>query len=153
MPSTPPRQLLIIDGDSFAHRAYHGLPKSIRRAGNKGGGAIVGFANYLLRLYEAEKPRAVVVGWDTLETATPSAFTITTAIDVLGSGDPWAEHMPPPQSIPPELAAEGHAIPVARVQAMHEGKRRARKRPPSRELLNQISAKPRRDVHSVKNEG
>jgi DNA polymerase-1 len=60
------RPLLVIDGDSFAHRAYHGLPKSIRRAGNRGGGAIVGFANYLLRLYEAEQPRAVVVGWDTL---------------------------------------------------------------------------------------
>lgn len=63
----PERPLLVIDGDSFAHRAYHGLPKSIRRAGNRGGGAIVGFANYLLRLYEAERPRAVVVGWDTLE--------------------------------------------------------------------------------------
>src|SRR5882724_10021358 len=60
------RPLLIVDGDSFAHRAYHGLPKTIRRAGNKGGGAIVGFANYLLRLYESERPRAVVVGWDTL---------------------------------------------------------------------------------------
>ena len=58
--------LLVIDGDSFAHRAYHAIPKTIRRVGNKGGGAIVGFANYLLRLYEAEKPRAVVVGWDTL---------------------------------------------------------------------------------------
>ena len=64
------RPLLVIDGDSFAHRAYHGLPKSIRRAGNRGGGAIVGFANYLLRLYEAEQPRAVVVGWDTLEAPT-----------------------------------------------------------------------------------
>ena len=61
------RPLLIIDGDSFAHRAYHGLPKSIRRAGNRGGGAIVGFANYLLRLYEDERPRAVFVGWDTLD--------------------------------------------------------------------------------------
>jgi DNA polymerase-1 len=60
------RPLLVIDGDSFAHRAYHGLPKTVRRAGDKGGGAIVGFANYLLRLYEAEQPRAVVVGWDTL---------------------------------------------------------------------------------------
>ncbi len=29
-------------------------------------GAIVGFANFLLRLYEAERPRAVLVGWDTL---------------------------------------------------------------------------------------
>jgi DNA polymerase-1 len=58
--------LLVIDGDSFAHRAYHALPKTIRRRGNKGAAAIVGFANSLLRFYEAEKPRAVLVGWDTL---------------------------------------------------------------------------------------
>jgi len=64
------RPLLVIDGDSFAYRAYHGLPKNIRRSGDRGGGAIVGFANYLLRLYEAEQPRAVVVGWDTLEIPT-----------------------------------------------------------------------------------
>ena len=61
------RPLLVIDGDSFAHRAYHGLPKTVRRAGNKGGGAIVGVANYLIKLITEEKPRAVVVGWDTLE--------------------------------------------------------------------------------------
>ncbi len=61
-----PRPLLIVDGDSFAHRAYHALPKSIRRKGNGGGGAIVGFANFLLRLYHDEQPRAVLVGWDTL---------------------------------------------------------------------------------------
>jgi DNA polymerase I len=60
------RPLLIVDGDSFAHRAYHALPKSIRRRGNKGGGAILGFANLLLRLHQAENPRAVLVGWDTL---------------------------------------------------------------------------------------
>jgi DNA polymerase I len=64
------RPLLVIDGDSFAHRAYHALPKSIRRCGNKGAGAIVGFANFLLRLYESERPRAVVVGWDTLDVPT-----------------------------------------------------------------------------------
>lgn len=64
------RPLLVIDGDSFAHRAYHGLPKSIRRRGNKGGGAIVGFANFLVRLYETENPRAVLVGWDTLTAPT-----------------------------------------------------------------------------------
>jgi DNA polymerase-1 len=56
--------LLVIDGDSFAHRAYHGLPKTIRRAGGNGAGAIVGFANYLLRLYQDEQPSSVVVGWD-----------------------------------------------------------------------------------------
>ena len=61
----PTRPLLIVDGDSFAHRSYHALPKSIRRAGNGGGGAIVGFANFLLRLYENTAPRAVLVGWDT----------------------------------------------------------------------------------------
>src|SRR5688500_866348 len=64
------KPLLVVDGDSFAHRAYHGLPKSIRRAGGRGGGAIVGFANYLVRLYEAEQPRAVLVGWDTLDAPT-----------------------------------------------------------------------------------
>jgi DNA polymerase I len=64
------RPLLVVDGDSFAHRAYHALPKSIRRKDGKGGGAIVGFANYLIRLYEAEQPRAVLVGWDTLEEPT-----------------------------------------------------------------------------------
>jgi len=61
------RPLLVIDGDSFAHRAYHGLPKTIRRHGDRPAGAIVGFANYLLKLYADEGPRAVVVGWDTLE--------------------------------------------------------------------------------------
>jgi DNA polymerase-1 len=60
------RPLLVVDGDSFAHRAYHGLPKTIRRVGNRGGGAVVGFANFLLRLYENERPRAALVGWDTL---------------------------------------------------------------------------------------
>jgi len=64
------RPLLAIDGDSFAHRAYHAVPKSIRRQGGKGGGAIVGFANFLLRLYDTEKPRAVLVGWDTLDAPT-----------------------------------------------------------------------------------
>jgi exodeoxyribonuclease III len=64
------RPLLVIDGDSFAHRAYHGVPKSIVRRGGKGAGAIVGFANFLLRLYQAERPRAVLVGWDTLTAPT-----------------------------------------------------------------------------------
>ena len=64
------RPLLAVDGDSLAHRAYHGLPKSISRSGGRPAGALVGFANFLLRLWESEQPRAVVVGWDTLETPT-----------------------------------------------------------------------------------
>jgi DNA polymerase I len=60
------RPLVVVNGDSFAHRAYHALPNSIRRTGNRGSGAIVGFANLLLRLYDSEQPRAVLVGFDTL---------------------------------------------------------------------------------------
>src|SRR4029079_14668221 len=53
--------LLAIDGDSFAHRAYHSMPKSIRH------NAIVGFTNMLTGLYGQEHPDAVLVAWDTLE--------------------------------------------------------------------------------------
>src|SRR5260370_26327156 len=64
------RLLVIIDGDSFGHRFYHALPKTIRRTDGKGAGAIVGFANFLLRLFQEEWPRAVIVAWDTLEVPT-----------------------------------------------------------------------------------
>jgi DNA polymerase-1 len=64
------RPLLAVDGDSFAHRAYHALPKSIRGAGGRPAGALVGFTNMLLRLWEAERPRQVLVAWDSLGTPT-----------------------------------------------------------------------------------
>ncbi len=69
---TPVRRqpLLVIDGDSFAHRSYHALPKNILRRGGKPAGAVIGFANMLLRLYREEQPRAVLVAWDTLEVPT-----------------------------------------------------------------------------------
>jgi len=69
-PIAAPRPLLVIDGDSFAHRSYHALPKSILGRGGKPAGAILGFANVLLRFYRAEAPRAVLVGWDTYEAPT-----------------------------------------------------------------------------------
>jgi DNA polymerase I len=56
--------LLAIDGDSLAHRAYHALPKSIHL------NAVVGFGNFLIRLWEREHPASVLVGWDSLETPT-----------------------------------------------------------------------------------
>jgi DNA polymerase-1 len=62
--------LLALDGDSFAHRAYHAMPKTISGAGGRPAGALVGFTNMLLRLWQAERPRAVVVAWDTLEEPT-----------------------------------------------------------------------------------
>jgi DNA polymerase I len=64
------RPLLVIDGDSLTHRAYHALPKSMRRAEGKPANALVGFSNFLMRLWHAEEPRAVLVGWDTLFVAT-----------------------------------------------------------------------------------
>ena len=66
----PRLPLLVVDGDSLAHRAYHGLPKTIVRSEGRPSGAIVGFTNMLVRLWEAESPRAVLVGWDTLEVPT-----------------------------------------------------------------------------------
>jgi len=64
------KPLLVVDGDSLAHRAYHALPKTIRRADKRPAGAIVGFTNMLVRLWESEQPRSIVVGWDTLEVPT-----------------------------------------------------------------------------------
>jgi DNA ligase D-like protein (predicted polymerase) len=73
-------------------------------------------------------PVSFPVGWDDLDSVSPSDFTIHTALSLLGDRDPWAEHMPAPQPLPSSLLEEGHAIPIARVQAMHEGKRRKRAR-------------------------
>jgi bifunctional non-homologous end joining protein LigD len=73
-------------------------------------------------------PVSFPVSWADLDDVVPSDFTVHTAIDRLGDRDPWAEHMPTPFALPADLVAEGLEIPVARVQAMHEGKRRARER-------------------------
>ncbi len=73
-------------------------------------------------------PVSAPVGWDGLDDVQPSDFTVHTAPDALGDRDPWAEHMPAPQHLAADLIAEGHEIPVGRVQAMHEGKRRKRAR-------------------------
>ena len=73
-------------------------------------------------------PVSFPVAWADLDDVTPADFTVHTAPDLLGTRDPWAAQMPNPQPLSADLVAEGHAIPVARVQAMHEGKRRARQR-------------------------
>ena len=70
-------------------------------------------------------PVSFPVSWDELDEIAPADFTIKTARERLGTTDPWAEHMPAPQQLPPEIIEDGHTIPIPRVQAMHEGKRRA----------------------------
>jgi bifunctional non-homologous end joining protein LigD len=58
----------------------------------------------------------------------PGDFTVHTAPALLDRRSRWAELMPAPQVLAEDLVEEGRSIPVARVAAMHEGKRRARVR-------------------------
>jgi bifunctional non-homologous end joining protein LigD len=71
-------------------------------------------------------PVSFPVPWDEIENVSPRDFTIRNAASLLGDGNPWADALPAPQTLPADLVAEGHGIPVARVVAMHEGKRRKR---------------------------
>ncbi len=73
-------------------------------------------------------PVSFPVAWEDLDGVTPADFTVHTAAALVANRDPWAERMPEPQGLSSELVEEGRAIPIARVQAMHEGKRRARAR-------------------------
>jgi DNA ligase D len=88
------------------------------------GGATV-VATYSPRIRPGT-PVSFPLRWDELDTVTPSDFTVHTALGRLGDGDPWVELMPAPQPLNAELIAHGHTIPIPRVQAMHEGKRRKR---------------------------
>lgn len=88
----------------------------------RSGGATV-VAAYSPRI----RPGATVsfpIGWDNVDQVKPADFTIHTALDRLADVDPWQKQLPAPQSLPDDLVAEGHTIPIARVVAMHEGKRR-----------------------------
>ena len=73
-------------------------------------------------------PVSFPVTWDELDHVTPADFTILNAIERLGDRNPWQEALVAPQLIPADLVAEGHEIPIPRVAAMHEGKRRANAR-------------------------
>jgi bifunctional non-homologous end joining protein LigD len=93
----------------------------------RSGGATTVVAAYSPRV----RPGATVsfpLSWDELDDVTPGDFTVHTAAGLVAGRDPWAEEMPGPQRLDAGLIEEGRAIPIARVQAMHEGKRRARAR-------------------------
>jgi bifunctional non-homologous end joining protein LigD len=92
----------------------------------RSGGATV-VAAYSPRV-RAGVPVSLPMAWDDLAGASPAELTIRTVPGLLGDADPWTALMPPPQVLDQGLVEEGHTIPVARVAAMHEGKRRARAR-------------------------
>ena len=92
----------------------------------RAGGATVAAA-YSPRLRPGT-PVSFPLDWTDLDRVHPTEFTVHTAIDALDGRDPWAESMSEPQRLPTDLIEQGRAIPVARVAAMHEGKRRARAR-------------------------
>ena len=92
----------------------------------RAGGATVAAA-YSPRLRPGT-PVSFPLDWSDLDRVTPADFTVHTALDTLGGRDPWTATMPAPQRLPSDLIEQGRAIPVARVAAMHEGKRRARAR-------------------------
>ncbi|HEY7873664.1 MAG TPA: ATP-dependent DNA ligase, partial [Actinomycetota bacterium] len=92
----------------------------------RGGGATV-VAAYSPRIRPGV-PVSFPIAWDELGSISPGDFTVKTAVDVLAGRDPWTERMPAAQTPDADLVEEGRAIPLGRVQAMHEGKRRARKR-------------------------
>jgi bifunctional non-homologous end joining protein LigD len=90
-----------------------------------GGGTVV--AAYSPRVRPGV-PVSFPVAWADLDRIAPSDFTVRTALHVLGDRDPWADAMPPERALPSALIDEGRAIAPGRVQAMHEGRRRARAR-------------------------
>ncbi|OBK25949.1 ATP-dependent DNA ligase [Mycobacterium asiaticum] len=92
----------------------------------RAGGATVAAA-YSPRLRPGT-PVSFPLDWADLDRVTPADFTVHTAIDAIGGRDPWAASMPGRQRLPADLIEQGRGIPVARVAAMHEGKRRARAR-------------------------
>ncbi|MEV6911569.1 ATP-dependent DNA ligase [Amycolatopsis sp. NPDC051071] len=94
-------------------------------AARAGGGTVASAYSPRLR---PGLPVSFPVSWNDLENVVPADFTVYTAPALLGDKDLWAEMMPEPQSLPADLVEQGHTIPIARVVAMHEGKRRARMR-------------------------
>ena len=73
-------------------------------------------------------PVSFPLAWEELDGAAPADFTLRTVPGLIGDRDPWTDHMPGPQRLGPDLIEEGRTIPIARVRAMHEGRRRMRAR-------------------------
>lgn len=73
-------------------------------------------------------PVSFPLTWDELDGASPADFTVGTVAGLLDGRPTWSELRPAPAALPEVLLTEGRSIPVPRVAAMHEGKRRKRAR-------------------------
>jgi 5'-3' exonuclease len=102
------KPLLIVDGDSFAHRYFHALPKTIRRADGGGGNLLDGVGGLLIRLWQEEEPRAVLVAWDTLTVPTYRH----TALPAYQSGREFAPELLDQLDRAPELVASMGFVPA-----------------------------------------
>jgi DNA polymerase I len=91
--------LLVIDGDSLGHRAYHAMP-SVEGAGGRPVGLLLGFANVLLSTLRATQPRAVIV---CLDTRVPS-YRHDLLPGYQGQRDPFADDLCEQLDRMPELA-------------------------------------------------
>ena len=60
------RPLLAIDGDNLAHRAYHALPSSIKDGAGSRRTCSSASPTCSSRVWEAEEPRTVFVGFDSI---------------------------------------------------------------------------------------
>jgi len=58
------KQLLIIDGNSLLHRAFHALPQSLSTSSGQPTNAVYGLAQMLLPLLEEKSPDAALVAFD-----------------------------------------------------------------------------------------
>ncbi len=58
------KKLLLIDGNSLLHRAYHALPQSLSTSTGQPTNAIYGLAQMLLPLLDDESPDAILVAFD-----------------------------------------------------------------------------------------
>ncbi len=135
--------LLVMDGDSFTHRAYHALPKSMRREDGGPANALTGFTDMLLRLWREERPRTVLVAWDTLDVPTYRHE----ALDAYQSGRVFEDELLEQLDLLPEFV-ESIGFACAKVAGTRRTtssrpQRRTRKRPAERR-----SSRPPTGTHS-----
>jgi DNA polymerase I len=57
-------RLFLVDGNSLGYRAFYALPEELATSDGFPTGALLGFANMLMRLLGDYKPQGVLVAWD-----------------------------------------------------------------------------------------